>query len=627
MSEQSVDNTISYTQKSGWKMLAFLCVFVIAGAISIVKFDSYFTDFWKIRKCNPEGYERGDFMTSCAGIKVDRYAFGSIYLGSQKNAVKNAKAADVIVFGNSRTMRSFSTDAIDNYFKSKGLTYVIFAVEGASYASAKHTVEKLGLKPKIVMTNTEILYSDVVGEAFGDLVYFPDKYKTRFDFFHAAQSFQKWICGGNIGFLKDIYCQGRTGAGWRSAVTGRFKWELVAEPEKNIPFTARDEQDPPSRRMNQILPNAEKFLGMSEFKNSCQVLYLVNSPSSEPKLMKSIGDLFEIDTVYAEGRDFKSYDKSHLDRPTSEAWGSEFVKYLDGPIDRCLDGGGQPNFENLEAYFKASAEKQAALDAQRQKALDLREQSKKDLQDRLEAREERKERAAQLLQERLEERQQAVEEKRAARDAQRQKALDLREQRKQDLLDRLEARKQRDKKSAQILQKRKEAIEAREKARVEALEPKGPSYSDNPSDTMGTSNFESWDISGDTQVLDKSAKAPDGSSDADVIIANTSTARLRYIFKDQPIKAGMTMTFGGWFWTDSQETSVRLQIVRSCSPKSPVESASLNSRLNSEPHRLEVQHTFKHGHECALVQIVGIGDAAKIKAWQGRVEFSEFNSD
>jgi len=554
MSEQSVDNTISYTQKSGWKMLAFLCVFVIAGAISIVKFDSYFTDFWKIRKCNPEGYERGDFMTSCAGIKVDRYAFGSIYLGSQKNAVKNAKAADVIVFGNSRTMRSFSTDAIDNYFKSKGLTYVIFAVEGASYASAKHTVEKLGLKPKIVMTNTEILYSDVVGEAFGDLVYFPDKYKTRFDFFHAAQSFQKWICGGNIGFLKDIYCQGRTGAGWRSAVTGRFKWELVAEPEKNIPFTARDEQDPPSRRMNQILPNAEKFLGMSEFKNSCQVLYLVNSPSSEPKLMKSIGDLFEIDTVYAEGRDFKSYDKSHLDRPTSEAWGSEFVKYLDGPIDRCLDGGGQPNFENLEAYFKASAEKQAALDAQRQKA-------------------------------------------------------------------------QRDKKSAQILQKRKEAIEAREKARVEALEPKGPSYSDNPSDTMGTSNFESWDISGDTQVLDKSAKAPDGSSDADVIIANTSTARLRYIFKDQPIKAGMTMTFGGWFWTDSQETSVRLQIVRSCSPKSPVESASLNSRLNSEPHRLEVQHTFKHGHECALVQIVGIGDAAKIKAWQGRVEFSEFNSD
>ena len=115
MNETSVDNTVSYTQKSGWKIFAFLCVFLIAGGISIVKFDSYFTDFWKIRKCNPEGYKRGDFMTACAGIKVDSYAFGSIYLGSQKNAVKNAKTADVIVFGNSRTMRSFSTNAIDNY--------------------------------------------------------------------------------------------------------------------------------------------------------------------------------------------------------------------------------------------------------------------------------------------------------------------------------------------------------------------------------------------------------------------------------------------------------------------------------------------------------------------------------
>ena len=78
MTEKTVDNTIQYSKASGFKLLAFLCIFLIAGVISIIKFDSYFTDFWKIRKCNPEGYARGDFMTACGGIKVDRYAFGSI---------------------------------------------------------------------------------------------------------------------------------------------------------------------------------------------------------------------------------------------------------------------------------------------------------------------------------------------------------------------------------------------------------------------------------------------------------------------------------------------------------------------------------------------------------------------
>ena len=356
MTEKTVDNTIQYSKASGFKLLAFLCIFLIAGVISIIKFDSYFTDFWKIRKCNPEGYARGDFMTACAGIKVDRYAFGSIYLGSQKNAVKNAKTADVIIFGNSRTMRSFSTDAMDNYFKNKGLTYVIFAVEGASFASAQHTVNKLGLKPKIVMTNTEILYTNVVGKAFSDLVYFPDKYKTRFDFFHAAQSLQKWACQSGIKRLEDYYCKGRTSAGWRSAVTGRFKWELIAEPEKNILFSPRSEKNPPNSRLSAILPNAKEFLSNSNFKESCHVLYLVNSPKSEPNLQVALAHEVGALPVYTPLNGLRSYDNSHLDRPASERWSQAFVKDLDLALDKCLEGEGRYAPPVIEPFDVATAD-------------------------------------------------------------------------------------------------------------------------------------------------------------------------------------------------------------------------------------------------------------------------------
>jgi hypothetical protein len=482
-------------------------------------------------------------------------------------------------------MRSFSTDAMDNYFKNKGLTYVIFAVEGASYASALHTIEKLNLKPKIVMTNNEILFSNVVGDAFGDLVYFPDKYKTRFDFFHAAQSVQKWACQSGIKKLEDFYCTGRRGAGWRSAVTGRFKWELVAEEEKNIPFTARDEQDPPTLRMSRVLPNAKEFTGISQFKDSCQLLYLVNSPASEPNLMRSIGDLFEIETVYADDLDLKSYDGSHLDRPSSEAWAAEFVKALDPAIDRCLSsGGGQPNFDKLEAYLKIADAEQAELEARRDKAIALRDA-------RLEASKNRKENAEAALQ------------------------------------DRLEAREERDAKAAAIVkeraERRAEQERMREAARLAAITPKGVVYEGAQSNVSGKTDFESWDISKGITMVDSAAMAPNGRIEADKMIVDKSPSRIRYLVRDRPIQAGTTMTFGAWVWSGDEGAAVRLQLVRSCSPDTPVETGTLNSVLTSEPHRMEVSHTFEYDHDCALVQILGFGEGAEINLWQGITEFSQ----
>jgi len=494
MTENTVDNTIQYSKASGFKLLAFLCVFLIAGVVSIIKFDSYFTDFWKIRKCNPEGYARGDFMTACAGIKVDRYAFGSIYLGSQKNAVKNAKTADVIIFGNSRTMRSFSTDAMDSYFKSKGLTYLIFAVEGASFASAQHTVDKLGLKPKIVMTNTEILYTDVVGAAFSDLVYFPDKYKTRFDFFHAAQSLQKWACQSGIKTLENYYCKGRTNAGWRSAVTGRFDWELVAEPEKNLLITPRTEKNPPTSRLSAILPNAEEFLGNSNFKDSCHVLYMVNSPNSEPNLQTALADEVGALPVYTPFNDLKTYDKSHLDRPESERWSQAFVKDLDPALDKCLEGGGRYTPPVIEVFDISTA------------------------------------------------------------------------------------------------------------------------------DIDGKTDFETWRAREGIKVLDSFAESPDDNKTADKIVVEKAGARLQKIYRETPIKAGMTVRFGGWFWAD-EDTRMRAQIVRSCSAATPVEQFNMFFMLSSEPKRYEISHTFEYDHDCALVQITASPGNTSFYGWRYRTEF------
>lgn len=556
MSEHTVDNTISYTRNSGWKVLAFLCVFLIAGIATIIKFDSYFTDFWKIRKCSPEGYASQDFMTSCAGIKIDRYSFGSIYLGSQKNAVKNAEDADVIVFGNSRTMRSFSTDAIDNYFRSKGLTYMVLASEGASFRSAVLTADKMKLSPKIVMVNNEIFISDKVSAGFRELVDFPDKYKTRFDFFNMAQTVQRSACASNVDWLKKFYCLGKSKGNWRSASTGRLKWDLIAADEKQELVIPR--KDIGARVVPKFIPNAKELIGHSDFQKSCPILYIVNSPVSSADMLEGIGNAFDVQTIYTELDKLYTYDKSHLDRPNSEKWAQEFVKELDPLIEVCLSGNGKPNFDKAEAYMRNYEVQQAEIAARRENAT-------KALEDRLAAREERDEKAAEI---------------------------------------------------------RAERAKKREQTRLDALRPKGVPYIAETADVTGLSNFEQWDRSGEIEVLDKASLAPNQKAQVDRIIIKKSPARIRYIYRDQPIKAGTTLTFGGWFWSNNPDASIRLQIVRSCSSTTPLETASLNSNLTKNPYRLEVSHTFKYDHECALVQILGLGDGVEINAWQGRADFS-----
>ena len=494
MADVNIDNTVSYTQKPGWKLLAFLCVFLIAGVISIVKFDSYFTDFWKIRKCNPEGYARGDFMTSCAGIKVDRYSFGSIYMGAQKNAVKNAEDADVIVFGNSRTMRSFSTDAIDNYFKEKGLTYMVLASEGASFRSSILTSERMKIKPKIIMVNSEIFVSDKISPAFRDLVDFPQKYETRYRFFNAAQTLHRRICTSKNNFLKEFYCEGRINANWRSAETGRFKWDLVAEAEKQVVFDYTLKADHVYSRL--YTDRAIELLDMRNYKQSCPVLYQVNSPRSTPKLMEKMADLLGVQSAFAYMGGLATYDKSHLDRPNSERWAQEFVKVLDPVIDNCLAGKGKLKIVEPEKFNIATA------------------------------------------------------------------------------------------------------------------------------DIKGTSDFETWRTRFGLSVKDAAVEAPDNTQSVDLLRASdTANARLYKSFSETAIKAGTTMRFGGWFWSEDENVRMRFQIIRGCSSTAEMESTVESYNLTKEPQRLTIEHNFQNDQKCGLVLLSISQPNVSVNAWRGRVEY------
>jgi len=335
------------------KLLLFLLAFFATGLLVIWKFDTYFTDFWKIKDCRLTGQSANQFMTGCQGIKVDRYNFGAVYLGIEKDAVKSVRNADVLIFGNSRTARSFSTDTIDRYFNEKGLSYMVMAYEGSHYSSVIATLDTLKLNPKIALINNEILYNDKLSEGVRELVEYPDKYKTRYQFFYTAKKLQRAICNSGWTGLKKYYCQGHKQTTWRDKKTGRQSWNLTVPIEKQK-LVLSDGVDRMSF-LGMFNDNASGFFGHPRMRNSCSVLYLVNSPMSEPDIMRRMAIQHKKSHVFSQVEGLYTFDDSHLDRNMSEKWARSFVRDLDPAIDQCLGETGDHQDRTVD--FKAFEER------------------------------------------------------------------------------------------------------------------------------------------------------------------------------------------------------------------------------------------------------------------------------
>lgn len=319
-------------------MCFFLFGFILSGLIVVTAGNSYFKDFWEIADCNSDRYKINDYMYQCKALTnpLTYYSVGSIIYGIEKEAKKNLLSTDILVIGNSRTRRSFSTDSIDAYLQSKHKKYFVLSSLSANYSVFLDVVNEFDFSPPIILVNNEIFYSNRPSKALNEFRMFPEKYKTRYHFFSMAQTLQKKICDSDMSLLSSIYCEGESESQWRSSITGRLGWSYIAPDEKqNI---IRIDADSRMGKYDYYMNNAKVFFANQKIKNSCVILYLVQSPGSSPDLMFKMADELKVPAVFVEVPGLKTYDNSHLDRPNSEVWSEAFVKKLDLALDNCISG-------------------------------------------------------------------------------------------------------------------------------------------------------------------------------------------------------------------------------------------------------------------------------------------------
>lgn len=145
---------------------ALFAIFIVVGAFAIYQSDSYLLVFRKIARCDWRPPGENYVMAGCDGVVSEFYQNDALYLGVDKVLEKSLREADVVITGNSRTIDTFVTKPTDNqieqYFQKRHLRAFTVAQEGSGFRFRMLLLQRLGIKPRIALVNTDDMAVDLL---------------------------------------------------------------------------------------------------------------------------------------------------------------------------------------------------------------------------------------------------------------------------------------------------------------------------------------------------------------------------------------------------------------------------------------------------------------------------------
>lgn len=311
-----------------------LKAYVLAAAAAALVGFGVNTRLNSIAACPGAGYGADQYLAYCEAAGYGDYEHGALYLGLEPAAVDAMKRAEVLILGNSRTQRAFSSEATAAFFRDLGTR---FYTAGFGYAEnmtfAQALVEKHGLRPRAVVVNADPFFDAGVSWPARTLLRMENG-PTIYEGKQRWQEAHRAVCGSAAG----AWLCGETPAIFRSAVDGR--WHLAGERRsRDLPIRPRDEERWLAQR-EILVERAEAFLGTLGVPRSCVVMTVVPSDDAPFETAKLVAEAVGVPFVTVEVPDLRTTDRSHLTGPSAERWSGAFLEAVEDRLRSCLPETG-----------------------------------------------------------------------------------------------------------------------------------------------------------------------------------------------------------------------------------------------------------------------------------------------
>jgi hypothetical protein len=288
-----------------------------------------------IAACTADGYRGDTYLAYCDASRYGSFEHGALYLSLVPEAVRNLRAADVVMLGNSRTQRAFSTTSTEAFFRRIGASFYVAGFgygENVNFAEA--LMDRLALRPRAVIVNVDpffdldisppartLLKTENGDDAYRDKDQWQDLHRAVCD-----EEFAKgWLCGD-------------APAIFRSVRDGRWKLENYPAPAA-IPVSTVDEDRWTGVR-ERLAERAQAFVGRLErlgVPRSCVLFTVVPSDFATYGTARFLAERTGVPLFVSVPADLRTTDRSHLDLPSAERWSAELLDRMAVPLAGCVN--------------------------------------------------------------------------------------------------------------------------------------------------------------------------------------------------------------------------------------------------------------------------------------------------
>ena len=276
--------------------------------------------------CPAEGYGDNRFLAYCNAGAYGDYDHGAFWFGLEPRAVEAAESADVLFVGSSRMQFALSAESTAEWFDSRGLSHYLLGFSHTeNVAFTTPLLRDLEPRARFYVINVDDFFADNPTPPAANIFAAkdaPGQYtrKRLWQFVHEPLcSVVPFVCGSELAFYRR-YDDGH----WVLNGTDSVSPSGVGDANERGEVADR------------TFELARKFVERLPVSRSCVLLTLAPSERTPRRRAVEIAQVLGLPLVAPSNQNLRTFDGSHLDPDSAEAFSRMFLAEAGGHIADCL---------------------------------------------------------------------------------------------------------------------------------------------------------------------------------------------------------------------------------------------------------------------------------------------------
>lgn len=281
--------------------------------------------------CDATGYSAERYLAYCQASSYGDYDYGAFWYGLEPSTTAAAARANVLFLGNSRLQFGISTDATTRWFKSNSESFYLlgFAYDG-NIGFAAPLLRRLRPHARVYVISVDQFFREPLTPP-ARAVMRDSSTRARYGEKRFWQLGHRSICTRSPGLCghEPAFFRNRSNGTW---VVSGGHWPST--PVVTYTDTVNQAQ------LESYLPAGRSFLSQLPVQKECVLLTVLpkaaGTPGTELGTAKALAADLAVPFLSPQIDGLRTFDGSHLDRPSAERWSAAFMDAAAPLIRKCL---------------------------------------------------------------------------------------------------------------------------------------------------------------------------------------------------------------------------------------------------------------------------------------------------